>query len=160
MTVRTRALAACIVLASTACAQSPSAPDVDPRGLVARYAAAKNAHDASRVGELFAEDYVEHSGRNASGRAALEQNWKTQFQGIPDLRIEIQDVIVAGDKVVARTAYHGTHTVPFLASLPPTGRAFSFGTIDIWRVKDGRFVEHWDQVDIAGLQRQLASKAP
>jgi predicted SnoaL-like aldol condensation-catalyzing enzyme len=32
------------------------------------------------------------------------------------------------------------------------------GTIDIWRIENGKFAEHWDQVDFAGLQRQLTAK--
>lgn len=28
-------------------------------------------------------------------------------------------------------------------------------SIDIWRVEDGKFAEHWDIVDTAGLLQQL-----
>ncbi len=38
---------------------------------------------------------------------------------------------------------------------PPTGKKLTWGDIDIWRVADGKFVEHWDQSDLAGLARQM-----
>ena len=129
-----------------------------PEALLARYVALKNAHDATRCAELFAADYAEHSGRNPSGLAALVANWQGQFDLVPDLAVTLEETVIAGDKVVGRFTYAGTHTRPFLG-LPPTGRRFTFGTIDIWRVAGGRFVEHWDQVDFAGLARQLKPAA-
>jgi hypothetical protein len=31
----------------------------------------------------------------------------------------------------------------------------AFGTIDIWSVAGGKFAEHWELVDVHGLQKQL-----
>ena len=39
----------------------------------------------------------------------------------------------------------------------PTGWKFSLGTINIWRVEGEKIAEHWDLVDFAGLQKQLAA---
>ncbi len=39
--------------------------------------------------------------------------------------------------------------------LQPTGKRLAWGDIEIWRVADGKFVEHWDQSDLAGLARQM-----
>jgi predicted ester cyclase len=128
------------------------------RALVERYAAMKAARDSSKLAEIYRDNYIENTGRNPSGLAALTENWRAQFAAIPDLQITVHDVIASGDKVVARITYSGTHTVPFFAGIPPTGRKFTLGTIDIWRVEGGKFVEHWDQVDFAGLQRQLTAK--
>jgi predicted ester cyclase len=128
------------------------------RDLLNRYVSMKNARDPSKIAEIYPENYIENSGRNPSGLAALTQNWTSQFAAIPDLQIIVHDVIVSGDKLVARLTYTGTHTTPFFASIPPTGRKMSLGTIDIWRVENGKLAEHWDQVDYAGLQRQLTAK--
>jgi steroid delta-isomerase-like uncharacterized protein len=160
--MRTAALvfAANVLLVGSA-ATAQTAPDAlaSAKALVSRYADLKNSHDATRMSELYSENYIEHTGRNSSGLAAVTDNWKSQFAAMPDVQIKVEDVIVSGDKVVARITYTGTHTTPFFAGIAPTGRPFSFGTIDIWRVEGGRFAEHWDQVDFAGLQRQLTAKA-
>ena len=62
--------------------------------------------------------------------------------------------IIAGDKAVARMTFSATHTQP-LQGIAPTGRRFDLRTIDIWRVENGKFAEHWDIVDYQGLQKQL-----
>ena len=38
---------------------------------------------------------------------------------------------------------------------PEAERRFTLRTIDIWRVENGKFAEHWDIVDYPGLQKQL-----
>jgi len=50
----------------------------------------------------------------------------------------------------------GTHSGPF-AGLPPTGRAVEVTYMDMLRVAEGRFVEHWAQVDQLGLLQQLGA---
>jgi predicted ester cyclase len=36
-----------------------------------------------------------------------------------------------------------------------TGQRVAFGTVEIWRVARGKFAEHWDLVDVSGLQKEL-----
>ena len=43
---------------------------------------------------------------------------------------------------------------PFLG-IEPTGKQVTINTIDIWRVEGDKLAEHWDVIDIAGLQKQL-----
>jgi predicted ester cyclase len=128
------------------------------KALVAKYAALKNAKDASKMTEIYVDSYIENSGRNPSGIAALTQNWQQQFAAMPDLKVVVHDVIASGDKVVARVTYSATHTTPFFGGIAPTGKSLSIGTIDIWRIENGKFAEHWDQVDYLGLQRQMTAK--
>jgi predicted ester cyclase len=157
--VATLTLAASSFLMPTAFAQSANADAVAVnKALLDKYIAAKNSKDTSKMAEMYAENYIENTGRNPSGLAAVTENWKGQFQAIPDIKVILEDAVITGDKVVARITYTGTHTVPFFAGIPPTGKPFKLGTIDIWRVSGGKFVEHWDQVDFAGLQRQLMAK--
>jgi steroid delta-isomerase-like uncharacterized protein len=139
-------------------AQSSTDAVTTGRALVAKYVQFKNEKNANRLSEIYSESYIENTGRNPSGLAALTENWKAQFQAIPDLNVTLEDAVVEGNKVVARMTYSGTHAVPFFGGIPATGKAFKFGTIDIWRVADGKLTEHWDQVDFAGLQRQLTAK--
>jgi predicted ester cyclase len=73
---------------------------------------------------------------------------------MPDVEACVEDRIIAGDKVVARMTFSATHTQP-LQGIAPTGRRFSLRTIDIWRVENGKFAEHWDIVDYPGLLKQL-----
>ena len=122
--------------------------------LLDRYVAAANAHDTSSFAELFTEAYIQHSGRGPSGLVAQIENFRGIFSRMPDVQVQVEDRIIAGDKVVARMTLSATHTQPLLG-VPPTGRRFTLRTIDIWRVEGGKFAEHWDIVDYPGLQKQL-----
>ena len=70
--------------------------------------------------------------------------------------MQIEDIVISCDKVVARTTHTATHTHTFW-DLPPTGKPFSYRTIDIWRVESGKLAEHWDITDAAEVLRQLSS---
>jgi steroid delta-isomerase-like uncharacterized protein len=122
--------------------------------LLDRYAAAINDHDTSSFPELFTASYIQHSGRSPSGLAAQIENFQRILTAMPDVRFRVDDRIVAGDKVVARTTYSATHTQT-IQGLPPTGKAFTFRTIDIWRIDGGKFAEHWDLTDIGEVLNRL-----
>lgn len=125
--------------------------------LLERYAAAVNAHDTSSFPELFTDTYIQHSGRSPSGLAAQIENFRRIFTTMPDVRMRVEDRIIARDRVVARTTYSATHTRP-IRGVPPTGKPFSFRTIDIWRVENGKFAEHWDLTDAGEVVRQLGGQ--
>ena len=80
-------------------------------------------------------------------------------RAVPDLHAPVHDMLADGDKVVTRKTFHGTHTGEFMG-LPPTGNAISGDVIDIVRVRDGRFVEHWNVLDTLALMRQMRGVAP
>ena len=92
---------------------------------------------------------TEHSRRPTRPEVAAARG-----RGVPDVVASVDDRIIAGDKVVARMTFSATHTQP-MQGIAPTGKRFTLRTIDIWRVENGKFAEHWDLVDAAGLQKQL-----
>ena len=122
--------------------------------LLDKYIAAVNARDTAAFSEFTAEAYIQHSGRSPNGLAALVETFRGVFARMPDVQMRAEDRIVAGDRVVSRMVLAATHTQP-LQGIAPTGRRFELRTIDIWRVENGKFAEHWDIVDVPGLQKQL-----
>jgi len=60
----------------------------------------------------------------------------------PDLQVEIHEQIAEGDKVTTRKTIHGTHRGELLG-IPATNRRISIDVIDIVRLDNGRYVEHW-----------------
>jgi predicted ester cyclase len=140
-------------LAAMDCASAERAQAVG-EALLDKYVAAVNAHDTSTFPEIHTESYLQHSGRSQNGLAAQIENFRGIFGRMPDVQARVEDRIIAGDRVVARMSFSATHTQP-LQGIAPTGRRFTLRTIDIWRVENGKFAEHWDIVDYPGLQRQL-----
>jgi len=94
-----------------------------------RYVAGVSGHDAGAIGACVAPDYLQHSGRSPSGREALEMVFRGLFAGLPDVRLSVEDRLAAGDRVVARCTYRGTH-LGTLFGIAPTQRTVQFGTID------------------------------
>lgn len=131
------------------CPQSPALA-----ALLDRYVAAVNAHDTSVFPTIFSDSYIQHSGRSPSGLAAQIGNFQRILELWPDIQMHVEDRVIADDKIVARVTFTATHSRTVL-NVDPTGRKISFGTIDIWRVRDGKLAEHWDLVDTVGLQKQL-----
>jgi steroid delta-isomerase-like uncharacterized protein len=142
--------------AAAASPDCPAAANAEAIGaaLLDKYVSAVNAHDTSSFPELFTGSYIQHSGRSPSGLDAQIENFRKIFAATPDHRMHVEDRIIAGDKVVARTTHTATHTQTF-RGIPPTGKPFTYRTIDIWRVENGKFAEHWDLTDAAEVLRQL-----
>lgn len=125
------------------------------------FAEIMSSHDLSRLDEIKAPHYVNH---NAFAEPGLEGSKKVLgaiIAGVPDLKVTAEDVFVSvdGSRVVGRYRYEGTHTGNLLG-YPATGRAFSMRSIDIWRVENGRFVEHWDELNSLEVFIQIGAVPP
>jgi predicted ester cyclase len=73
---------------------------------------------------------------------------------VPDLRCEIRQLIVAGDRVVAHLRFSGHFTGAF-GGRPGSGQPVDFIATDILRITDGRVVDNWHIEDNLTLMRQL-----
>ncbi|MEO3802519.1 ester cyclase [Nonomuraea sp. B1E8] len=90
------------------------------------------------------------------GPQALKQVWAVLLRGFPDMRVEVEDVIAEGDKIVSRNTVTGTHRGEF-RGLPPTGRSVTYNEIFIFRFAGGRIAEIWGVVDLLTQLRQLGA---
>ena len=64
------------------------------------------------------------------------------------------DQVAEDDKVVTRWSASGTHAGDF-AGVPATGRLVTVTGIHIHRIRHGRLVEHWEELNLLGVLRQL-----
>jgi len=93
------------------------------------------------------------------GAEVLKRTASMYRAAFPDVRITVDDVIAAGEKVVLRWHSEGTHRGE-LAGLAPTGVRGSVTGISIDQWRDGRVVESWTEWDNFGLARQLGAAPP
>ncbi len=107
------------------------------------------SHDPATPAEL----------RDLRGPDVLKRTASMYRAAFPDVRITVDDVIAANDKVVLRWHSEGTHRGE-LAGLAPTGARGSVTGISIDRWKDGKVVEAWAEWDNLGLARQLGAAPP
>jgi len=127
--------------------------------LADRYVEMINTHDPDAVDRFVAEDYVNHNAFVADGREANRQFWTVFFAGLPDVRVTMEDLVVSGDRVVGRFVYRGTHNGD-LMGIPATGKPVEMRSIDIWRVRNGKFVEHWDELNLMQVFQQIGALPP
>ena len=98
--------------------------------------------------ELFAADQAEAAKQEA-----------THFRrGFPDVISTIEDLIVEGDKVVARWRSHATHQGEYMG-IPPTGNRVEFTGISFYRIEGGKIAQSWTVEDQFGLMRQIGADA-
>lgn len=72
----------------------------------------------------------------------------------PDLSVEIHDQIAEGDRVTTRKTIRGTHRGELLG-IPATGRVVAISVIDIVRLEEGRYAEHWGMNNLAEVLTEL-----
>ena len=115
--------------------------------------------DLDTFDKVMASDVANHAlGRIQTGL----ETFKAILQGIretfPDETVTIDDMIAEDDKVVVRATLRGTHqgsALPIFAGIKPEGRPVEWQFIHIFRVRDGKIVEHWAQRNDLEVRQQL-----
>lgn len=118
-----------------------------------------NRADPSAVVDLIHEDLVEHGafGGEAGGREDARRTVEGFRAAFPDLVLEVGDLVGEGEYVVLRWSGGGTHQGE-LMGVPPSGNRVEIEGIDIYRVADGRVIEHWGYPDVGRLVQQLSGR--
>jgi predicted ester cyclase len=80
------------------------------------------------------------------------------WKGLPDLRVELAQVLADGEVALAHGTVRGTATGR-LYGAPATKRPFQASFFDYVRVEDGQIIERVQQADVLGQMRQLYGKA-
>jgi steroid delta-isomerase-like uncharacterized protein len=125
-----------------------------------RFVDATNSGDAElisqTVDEVFEPDVQISTPLpvGATGALAIKEVFTTLLGAYPDLRIQVDDLIEEGDKVVARQTVTGTHRGEYMG-LAPTGKPVAYNEIFIFRYVDGRIAETWGVVDVLSQMKQL-----
>ena len=116
-----------------------------------------NEGDLSRAGEFVAESYVQHSPMVPQGLSGFVEGlevWRTAF---PDYTSTIKDIIAEDDKAWVWHTATGTHVNDYF-DLAATGNRFELEMLDVFVVRDGKLMEHWDLFNFSVLVDQLTGK--
>ncbi len=93
--------------------------------------------------EVCAPDFAFYSQSQVTEPSSLEETvagFKAAFKAFPDFNWVINDLIAAGDKIIARYSITGTLSGEGLG-IPSIGNKIKTGAIEIWHMKDGKCVE-------------------
>lgn len=115
-----------------------------------------NQHNAQNAEKFIAKDAVSHASppEAPKGLEGAKQLFGMYFLAFPDMKITVEDMIAEGDKVVSRYTMTGTHKGEFMG-IAATNKKFTTTGIEILRIADGKFVEHWAASDDLGMMQQL-----
>ena len=127
--------------------------------LFAHRAEAFSRHDAVALAATHAEDGVllSPTAGTIEGRRAIERVYRLWFLAFPDLRFDIEDLLIAGDRVVQTVTVSGTDAGGFLG-LPPTGRLVRVSGAFVYTLKDSLILREQRILDLSGVLLQLAGE--
>ena len=121
-----------------------------------------NRNNLDALDEVVAPDITDHDPApgQAPGLEGVKQWFSSMHTAFPDFRMNVEDMIAEGDKVVARVRLSGTNQGEFMG-IDATGNRVTITGIDILRVNaDGKIVEHWGNFDDLGMMQQLGVMEP
>ena len=122
---------------------SPSAADPDvhtKKFVVQHFDDFVNKKDLTAVDRNMAADFLDHNGpggRNV-GRAEHRAVMAAMHGLMPNLRVEIKDAVVEGNKVIVRNLWTGTNA--------KTGHHVKFCGFVLLRIAEGKIIERWATV--------------
>jgi predicted ester cyclase len=101
-------------------------------------------------GVMFHPDYPEP----LRGPAAIREHVQGSRAALSDLRVRVDEVIPAGDRLTVRVNWTGTNTGEVMGQ-PATGRTVTFDVAVILRFAEGRIIEARPYADNLALLVQL-----
>ncbi|MGN7933980.1 ester cyclase [Pseudomonas sp. 22447] len=118
------------------------------------YIACLNAQDWENLGHFVHPDVV-HNARPL-GLHGYRSMLEADYRNIPDLRFEIQLLVVDPPRLAARLAFNCTPTGEFLG-LAVNGTQICFAENVFYTFEDGRIREVWSVIDKVAIEAQLPS---
>jgi len=94
---------------------------------------------------LMDKDFINHSAPESTnnGPEGMIYTFNNILRpAISNIQVIIYDQLAEGDVVTTRKVITGTHTGVFFG-IEPSGKSISIDVIDIVRIRNGKYFEHW-----------------
>jgi predicted ester cyclase len=113
------------------------------------------------IDELVSDEFHNHTAvagvpRGKEGMIFFLQN--VLRKAFPDLVVEIFEMVAEHDLVTTRKKITGTHTGE-IAGMTATGKKVVINIIDMVRLKNGMYVEHWGMSNMTEVLAALGSNS-
>jgi steroid delta-isomerase-like uncharacterized protein len=116
-----------------------------------------NKGNLEKMDEFYSADIVRHflpNGSEIKGLDELRDRVREHRKAFPDWTEKIELIVAEGDFVTIHFSSTGTNEGSFMGN-PPTGQQIHTNDMSIYRIVDGKIVEHWLLPDLFGLNQQL-----
>ena len=119
-----------------------------------------NQQQREAIDELMAADACVHGlkgadGCDVAGTSAFHGMHEVFCEAFPDIKVEVEECLVDGDRIAFRCTVRGTHRGASLG-VAPSGREVEFAGMGFVRVRDGQIVEAWNTFDFLAMNAQIA----
>lgn len=127
--------------------------------VIAQWLAAGDGGHLDAFDDLLLPDAVIHAPRGLSttNREDEKRVWQEALAAMPDLRHEVQEVLVGRDLEMARVVVMGTMAATF-AGVAGSGRSFQMDQAVIVHLHNGMIQEAWEIADVGALERQVSEE--
>ncbi len=128
------------------------------KALFFRYQDALRSNNPDELKAVLAPDFVGHDLPPGlpPGPEGLILFRKKANQAFPDQKMEVEDLMIVDDRVVARFTLTQTHQGEFMG-IAATGKPVTLELIEIDRIENGKIAERWAKLDFLSLLRQLGA---
>src|SRR6476620_1390270 len=117
------------------------------------------ARDAAWLEKHVAKSFVRHDPGldfEVRGPQGVLQLHDALMPGFPDMKLDLEDLVAEGEKVLVRLVIRATHTGPF-GDMAATGKRIEVPVLDLFQIREGVLIEHWAQLDNLGMLKQLGA---
>ena len=124
--------------------------------IVEQFVAAENAKDIEAIAELMdpAAEFYGNGRLVADSWEGYRPIMAATFAAFPDSHRELLMVAAEEDRVAFRWRVEGTHSAPY-GGAPASGNRVTFNGTSWIKVAEGKVVEAWFDMDLAGPLSQM-----
>ena len=101
--------------------------------------------DLTAADDYLSPDYFQHNPNIVTGREGFKAYFRNLFRMFSKNRLDMLMFFAEGDIVITYSEYDASNVLMHLR----------MKFIDIWRIENGKIVEHWDAVQGRGLKDAL-----
>jgi len=112
--------------------------------------------NVAAVDELVADSFVPHTWPSVTGKEDFKQTVVRMAKAVKDPHHTIDDMVAEGDKVSVRLTSHAVQTGDVMG-VKAAGKEYTIAEQHIFRVVDGKVVEHWHVADMLGMMQQIGA---
>ena len=106
--------------------------------------------------KLYSPSVAHHgfSSRIRPGVVGLRDHYDKLLKAFPDMRIDTDDILADGEKVLHRFLFSGTHKGEYL-SFSPTGKHVHAAGVQIHLFQQGVAIEVWQVMDAFSFLKEI-----
>jgi steroid delta-isomerase-like uncharacterized protein len=120
-----------------------------------------NNKNEAAIDEMLDDDVVAYGlidgqGNVVSDKEGFKGVFRQFTQAYPDIHVEVEETIAAGDRVLARCTVTGTHQGDGFG-FAGTGIPVDFTGMLVAGIKDGKIIEAWNEFNFIRMFQQLGA---